>query len=287
MTKATLIYQGKVRDIYDEGETLLLQATDRLSAFDRAIADIPNKARVLNLLSAWWFEKTRTIVANHMLECPTETSMRVKKCQVFPVEVVVRGFLTGSTATSIWPLYQQGQRQFFATTLEEGLQKNQALAAPILTPTSKETDHDRPLTLETIGDWIDPENWQKMAKKAQALFAFGQQMALKKGLILVDTKYEFGLDSQGNLLLVDECHTPDSSRYWLQESYQQRIEQNLEPENFDKEFMRLWYREHCDPYADAELPKPPRELVAEVERRYRDIYQRLTGSTLCAASSVS
>lgn len=277
---ATLIHQGKVRDIYDLGEDLLLVATNRVSAFDRSIATIPKKAEVLNLLSAWWFEKTNHIIDSHVLEVTASDSTRVKRCEVMPIEVVVRGYMTGTTNTSIWTLYEQGERQFFATSLPDGLSKNKPLPEPILTPTTKEADHDRPLTPETIADWINLDIWEKISHKALELFQFGQQIASQKGLILVDTKFEFGHDKNGNILLIDECLTPDSSRYWLQETYEQRLKEGLEPENFDKEFLRLWFRENCNPYEDDVLPDAPPALIKELSDRYQKIYQMLTGSVL-------
>lgn len=275
---ARLIHRGKVRDIYDLGEHLRLVATDRLSAFDRPIATIPDKARVLNELSAWWFEKTKHIMPNHLINVDQPESMIVKKCQVFPIEVVVRGYITGTTNTSMWTLYQQGQREFFTTALPDGMNKNQPLPKAALTPTTKDADHDRPMSLADIesGERISLENWEIISQKAIELFEFGQQIAKQAGLILVDTKFEFGLDVNDQILLVDECLTPDSSRYWLLETYQEKIAQGLEPDNFDKEFIRLWFRENTNPYEDKTLPKAPQELIDEVSRRYLDIYQRLT-----------
>ncbi len=272
-------YRGKVRDRYDCGDSLLLVTTDRLSAFDRSIASIPFKGQALNRTSAWWFDKTKHIVDNHLLTVPEPNQMQVKKCQVFPIEVVVRGYMTGTTSTSIWHLYQQGERTFFDTTLPSGLKKNTPLPHAILTPSTKAEDHDEPLTQQGLSqlDSVTNEQWTFIAESALALFAFGQQVASQSGLILVDTKYEFGLDEQGNILLVDECHTPDSSRYWLAETYQQRLANNQEPDNFDKEMLRLWYREHCDPYHDKVLPEAPQDLVIKLSQRYIEIFERLTG----------
>lgn len=278
MTEHNLIHRGKVRDIYDLGEHLRLVATNRLSAFDRAIASIPQKARVLNELSAWWFGKTQHIIPNHLIEMDSPESMIVKKCTVFPVEVVVRGYITGSTNTSMWTLYKQGQRDFFETTLPDGLSKNQALPKPVLTPTTKDADHDRPMSVADIqsGERISPDDWAFVAQKAIELFQFGQSVAQHAGLILVDTKFEFGRDEQGNILLIDECLTPDSSRYWRLETFEERTNQGLEPENFDKEFIRLWFRENCNPYEDKPLPQAPQDLIEQASKRYLDIYQRLT-----------
>lgn len=274
-----LIHQGKVRDIYDLGDALRLVATDRLSGFDRALANIPHKAQVLNQLSAWWFEQTKHLIDNHVIAVDGPTSTRVKRCTVFPIEVVVRGYITGTTNTAMWTLYQQGERQFFATELPDGLHKNQALVKPILTPTTKEADHDRPLSVEMIqsGDWIDPIDWKIISHKALALFEFAQQRVKDRGLILVDTKFEFGRDDTGNILLIDECLTPDSSRYWCAETYEERVADGLEPKNFDKELIRLWYREHCDPYHDTVLPEAPTKLIQTMSHRYIQIFEMITG----------
>jgi phosphoribosylaminoimidazole-succinocarboxamide synthase len=275
-------YSGKVRDIYNLGRELLLVSTDRLSAFDRHIASVPFKGQVLNQLSAWWFDKTKSIIDNHFIEMTRPNSMKVKKCQVFPIEVVVRGYLTGTTHTSIWTLYQQGQRQFFNRTLPEGLSKNSKLEQPIVTPSSKSSIHDQALSLEDIeqADYINPKQWQFIYNKALELFKFASELAREKGLILVDTKFEFGQDEAGHIILVDECLTPDSSRYWRLKSYKERVVKGLEPESFDKEIVRLWYKEHCNPYEDKVLPKAPTELINEVAKRYIEIYETLTGQKL-------
>ena len=270
-------YRGKVRDTYDLGSELSIVTTDRLSAFDRHLVNIPGKGAALNQIAAWWFKRTGHTIPNHLLEVVDARSMRVKKCRVFPIEVVVRGFLTGTTNTSIWTLYKQGERQFFDTQLSEGLQKNQPLPAPILTPTTKSAEHDEPLTpamLKTLPG-ISPGQWELIAKAALLLFRFGQETAAKAGLILVDTKYEFGLDDAGHIILVDECHTPDSSRYWDAETYSARIAAGQEPDSFDKEIIRLWYREHCDPYHDKVLPDAPEALITKVAQAYQEIGRRL------------
>jgi phosphoribosylaminoimidazole-succinocarboxamide synthase len=193
--------------------------------------------------------------------------------------MVVRGYITGVTGTSLWTLYQKGQRDFDDFTLPDGMKKNQKLDKPVLTPTTKSDEHDRPVSSKEIvaEKMVEPEVWEKMSAAAIALFERGQKIAFEHGLILVDTKYEFGLDENGQVTLVDEIHTPDSSRYWQAASYQQRIDQGLEPENFDKEFLRLWFKEHCDPYNDATLPEAPAEMVTELSGRYIQIYEQITG----------
>lgn len=277
-------YEGKVRDVYDLDHELLLVSTDRLSAFDRAIALIPHKGVVLTALSAWWFKATESIIANHFLDCPAPNVMRVKKCKVFPVEVIVRGYITGTTNTSLWTLYQQGERHVFGTTLPEGLRKNDKLAEPILTPTTKEAHHDRPMTEQDIANipGLTPALWERIATTALQLFNFASAYLEQHGLILADTKYEFGLDESGTLCLVDEVHTPDSSRYWEMQDWQQAIQEGREPANFDKEIIRLWYREHSNPYTDKILPQAPPELIEQVSGRYLSLYEKITGTPLTA-----
>lgn len=272
-------YQGKVRDSYDLGDKLLLITTDRLSAFDRHLALIPYKGQVLNLISAWWFDQTQAIVPNHMLEVPDPNVMLVKKCRVFPIEVIVRGYITGTTDTSLWTQYQNGVRDYCGNQLPEGLVKNQVLKAPMLTPTTKEKTHDRPISPQEIvtENWMTEAEWDEVSAAALRLFNYGAAVAAQHGLILVDTKYEFGRDADGRIVIVDELHTPDSSRYWLKYSYEDRMTQGLEPENIDKEFLRLWFKEHCDPYKDKQLPHAPEELVVKLATRYVQLYEMITG----------
>jgi phosphoribosylaminoimidazole-succinocarboxamide synthase len=275
-------YVGKVRDTYDLGDgRLLLITTDRQSGFDRMLGAIPYKGQVLNRTSLNWFEMTRGIVGNHVIASPHANALVAKKCRVLPVEFVVRGYMTGSTDTSIWTQYAKGVRNFCGHALPEGMKKNERLRENLVTPTTKEAKHDRPITAEEIvrEGWLTAGEWEFCAEKAQALFAFGQKVAAERGLILVDTKYEFGMADDGEILLVDEIHTPDSSRYWIAESYEQRVAGGKEPEMIDKEFFRLWFRERCDPYADAELPVPPDELIAELAARYIQLFEKITGET--------
>ncbi len=272
-------YRGKVRDTYDLGDQLLLVTTDRQSAFDRVLASVPFKGQVLNLTSAWWFEKTRHIIPNHVLGIPEPNRTLAKKCKVFPIEFVVRGYITGTTSTSLWTNYQKGVRNYCGHRLPEGLIKNQRLETPLITPTTKETEHDRPISpQEIIAEGLMSErDWAIASKAALELYHHGAQLAAKQGLILVDTKYEMGVDAEGQITLVDEIHTPDSSRYWLAESYEDRFKNQLEPENIDKEFLRLWFVEHCDPYRDAILPKPPEELIVTLSSRYIQLFEMITG----------
>lgn len=280
--------QGKVRDAYVQNDKLILIATDRYSAFDRNLALIPFKGQVLTEVSRFWFEKTENIIRNHVLAFPDPNVMVVRKCGVVPVEVILRGYLTGVTATSIWTLYQKGERTFGGVTLPEGMKKNQKLGRPLITPTTKFEAHDRPLTREEIikEGFVKESFWKQIEKVAIQLFLRGQEIALQRGLILVDTKYEFGTDSEGNLMLIDEIHTPDSSRYWQVGSYESRISKGQEPEYFDKEFLRIWFKEHCDPYKDEVLPQAPREMIVELSSRYVKIFEQLTGKTFEANFSV-
>ena len=271
--------RGKVRDSYDLGDKIMLITTDRQSAFDRVLAEIPFKGQVLNQVSAFWFEQTRDIVQNHVISIPDPNVTIAKKCVVFPVEFVMRGYLTGSTDTSAWTQYANGVRTICGNAVPDGMVKNQKFDKPILTPTTKSDAHDESISAEEIVSQglIDEATWQKLEKITFALFERGQQIAAKHGLILVDTKYEIGLDETGNIVLIDEIHTPDSSRYWLAQSYAERFAQGKEPENIDKEFLRLWFKDHCDPYNDKVLPPAPPELVVELSSRYIKLYEMITG----------
>ncbi len=270
---------GKVRDIYTNSDQIILISTDRHSSFDRIIAHIPFKGEVLNQISLFWFDKTKDIIQNHVLNIPDPSVLVAKKCIPLPIEAVIRGYITGVTSTSLWTHYKDGKRNFGNFTLPEGLKKNQKLIEPVFTPSTKFEEHDRTLSPNEIIDkgLLSKEMITEVEKTAKALFKRGQEIALKHGLILVDTKYEFGLDKAGKLTLIDEIHTSDSSRYWKAESYEERFNKNEEPEYFDKEFLRLWFKDNCDPYKDEKLPKAPAEMVAELSRRYIEIYETITG----------
>ena len=271
---------GKVRDRFIGTTKLALVTTDRQSGFDRQLAVVPYKGAVLNLTSAHWFDASKHIIGNHLLEIPHPNVAIVKKCIPFPIEFVVRSYMTGSTDTSIWKNYQNGCRLYCGHELPEGMTKNQKLAENLLTPTTKEEEHDRPISATAIVQegWMTQDDFNVCAKAALAVFELGQTMAADHGLILVDTKYEFGKDAEtGEILLIDEVHTPDSSRWWLASNYQENIANGKEPDNVDKEFLRLWYRENCDPYKDVHIPEAPRELVLELARRYITLYEIITG----------
>ena len=270
---------GKVRDQYDLGNKVALITTDRQSAFDRVLASVPFKGQVLNLTSAWWFEQTKDIIPNHVIDIPDPNVTLAKKCVVFPIEFVVRGYITGSTSTALWTVYNNGDREYCGNTLPEGLVKNQKLEANMLTPTTKEEHHDRPIAPDEIVSegWMTKKDWDYCSYKAQELFSFGQKKAAENGMILVDTKYEMGRDADGTIRLIDEIHTPDSSRYWIAETYDERMAVGQNPQNVDKEFLRLWFVDNCDPYNDETLPDAPEELVAELSSRYIYLYETITG----------
>ena len=270
---------GKVRDQYDLGDKVALITTDRQSAFDRVLASIPFKGQVLNLTSAWWFDQTKDIIPNQVIDVPDPNVTLAKKCDVFPIEFVVRGYITGSTSTSLWTVYNNGNRTYCGNDLPEGLVKNQKLDDNMLTPTTKDEHHDRPIAPDEIVNegWMTQEDWDYCSKKALELFAFGQKKAAENEMILVDTKYEMGRDAEGTIRLIDEIHTPDSSRYWIAKTYDERMAVGQEPQNIDKEFLRLWFVDNCDPYNDETLPEPPEELVAELSSRYIDLYETITG----------
>ena len=269
---------GKVRDVYVCQDFVVMVTTDRQSAFDRNLASVPFKGQVLNLTSQWWFEQTSSFVPNHVIACPHPNVTVGKKCTVFPVEFVMRGYMTGSTSTSIWTNYSNGVRQYCGHLLPDGMTKNQQLSTPLLTPTTKDEHDELTSAEEIVGTGrMTAVDWAICASYSAELFKFSQEKAFEKGLILVDTKYEFGKDSSGNILLIDEIQTPDSSRYWLAASYQDRMTAGLEPDNIDKEFLRKWFVSKCDPYKDEVLPEAPADLINELSRRYIMIYEILTG----------
>jgi phosphoribosylaminoimidazole-succinocarboxamide synthase len=274
-------YRGKVRDNYDlpDGRRIIV-ASDRLSAFDRILAAIPCKGQVLTQTAKFWFEATADICPNHVLAYPDPNVVVGQKLDILPVEIVVRAYLAGTTGTSILTLYKQGRRSMYGTTLPDGLRDNEKLPAAIITPTTKAFDggHDEPLSGDEIlaQKLLTAEQWETVSAYALSLFARGQAMAAERGLILVDTKYEFGLDRDGRIILADEIHTPDSSRYWFAGSYAQRFAAGARPESFDKDFVRAWVAERCDPYKDP-APEIPAELVAETAAVYVKAFETITG----------
>lgn len=273
-------YRGKVRDVYVSDNEVFLITTDRQSAFDINLANIPFKGQVLTQVSAFWFENTKDIIQNHVIDTPDPNVMVCKKLKVFPVEFIVRGYLTGVTSTSVWTAYETGDRNFCGNVLPDDMVKNQKFDKPIITPSTKSDEHDENISGKEIVKLglMTQKQWDFVADKAFKLFERGTEIAEKNGLILVDTKYEFGYDEEGNIFLVDEIHTPDSSRYWLSDNYLTRFLSRKEPENIDKEFLRLWFKENCNPYEDEELPEAPKELVIELSRRYIKLFEMITGS---------
>jgi len=275
------LYRGKVRDTYDLGDgRLVLVTSDRLSAFDRVLCCIPFKGQVLNGIARWAFERTADICPNHILDYPDPNVVVGRRLKILPVEIVVRGYLAGTTGTSILTMYKAGCRQMYGHRLPDGLIDNQALASPIITPTSKAADgeHDAPLTgAEILSRGLLTEGqWATLSEAALALFARGQALAAERGLILADTKYEFGVDAEGTIRLADEIHTPDSSRYWRADSYPQRLAAGERPDSFDKDVIRAWVAERCDPYKD-DIPEIPPELIWKTALTYVEAYERITG----------
>lgn len=282
-------YRGKVRENYDlpDGSRIII-STDRISAFDRILTCIPYKGQVLTQTARYWFEQTADICPNHVISYPDPNVVIGKRLDILPVEIVVRGYLAGTTGTSILTLYKKGERQMYGITLPDGLRDNQQLPEPIITPTSKAFDggHDEPLTPDEIVEnkLLTSEQWQTLSKYALALFKRGQEVAAKHGLILVDTKYEFGTDTEGNIILADEIHTPDSSRYWIAESYGESFENGTRPASFDKDFVRAWVVERCDPYKD-DIPEIPEKLVMDTSDVYIRAYEQITGKTFVPDNS--
>lgn len=272
--------QGKVRDIYRHDDRLILVTTDRLSAFDRILGLVPYKGQVLTQLAAWWFAQTQEIIGNHLLDVPDPNVTVARVCEPLPVEVVVRGYISGVTSTSLWVQYSLGNRNIYGIDFPDGLRKNDALPAPIITPTTKARDggHDERITSAEVVELglVAAPVWEQVCEAAIALFRRGQQLARRGGLILVDTKYEFGIAPDGSVVLIDEMHTPDSSRFWIAATYSDRIAAGQEPDNFDKEFIRLHYAAHGYHGEGDPFPLPP-DLAVQAAARYIRTYEMLTG----------
>ncbi|EDP65777.1 putative phosphoribosylamidoimidazole-succinocarboxamide synthase [alpha proteobacterium BAL199] len=274
-------YRGKVRDNYDlpDGRRIII-ASDRLSAFDISLASIPFKGEVLTRTARFWFEATHDICPNHVLEYPDPNVVIGQRLEILPVEMVVRDYLAGTTGTSILTMYKAGRRDMYGVRLPDDLRDNAKLPQTIITPTSKAAlgSHDEPLTPDDIvgKGLLTAEQWRTVSDYALALFARGREMARERGLILVDTKYEFGTDADGRIVLADEIHTPDSSRYWFLDSYQDRVDRGEKPESFDKDFMRNWVVARCNPYKDA-IPPIPDEVVLQTAEVYIRAFETITG----------
>ena len=274
-------YFGKVRDCYDlDNERRILITTDRLSAFDQILAVIPWKGQVLTQLARYWFEKTADIAANHVISYPDPNVVLGKRLTILPVEIVVRGYLAGSTSTSILTQYNNGLRKMYGHRLPDGLRPNQALPQAIITPTSKAFDggHDEPLTAAEIVSTglLTKSQWDEVSETALALFARGQKMSADRGLILVDTKYEFGTDADGKIFLADEIHTPDSSRFWIADGYEAALKDGTRPPSFDKDVIRSWVVARCDPYKDP-IPDIPPEMIERTAKVYIQAFEAITG----------
>lgn len=275
-------YAGKVRENYDlpDGRRILI-ASDRISAFDVNLAVIPLKGQVLTGVARYWFDQTRDIVANHVIAYPDPNVLVGRRLSMMPVEIVVRDYLAGTTSTSVLQMYRKGARTMYGHAFPEGLRDNEKLPATIITPTTKADhgDHDAPLSPAEVVSrgLLTQAQWDAVAAVALKLFARGREIAATRGLILVDTKYEFGFDDSGALVLADEIHTPDSSRYWLAESYAQKFAAGAPPDTFDKDFVRRWVAARCDPYKDP-IPPIPEEVILEAAAIYVSAYERITGS---------
>ena len=269
--------KGKVRDIYLLEDKRILITTDRQSAFDHVLGAIPLKGQVLNKTAKYWFDQTADIVPNQVLDVPDPNVTVARELDMLPVEIVVRRYLTGSTDTSVWTNYNNGVRKFCGVDLPDGMIKNQKFDEPIITPTTKAEDHDESISPEEIVErgLVDADRWAEVEKVALELFARGTELAAQRGLILVDTKYEMGLDPAGNLTVADEIHTPDSSRYWILDSYEDLHARGEEPESLDKEFLRLWLVDKG--ISDDNIPELDDEIRTQVSARYIDLFERVTG----------
>lgn len=265
-------YEGKVRDNYStrDGRRIIV-VTDRISAFDRVLGTLPFKGQVLNGVAAYWFEQTSAIVPNHVLSVPDPNAMECLECVPLPVEMVVRAYLTGVSGTSILTAYQRGEREFCGHKLPEGLKPHGRLPEPLLTPTTKAAhgEHDENISRAQMiaSGRVTTEDFDRAADYAMQLFALGQKLCATRGLIMADTKYEFGKTPDGRIMLIDEIHTPDSSRYWFRESYEQRMASGVVPESFDKEYLRRWLATEGF-RGDGPIPPIPDEIRLEAAQRY-------------------
>ncbi len=275
-------YEGKVRDNYSRGDRRFIVVTDRISAFDRILGTIPFKGQVLNRLAAWWFDKTKDVARNHFVRVPDPNVIECIECKPLPVEFVVRAYMTGSTSTSMWTAYEAGARTFCGHDLPEGMRKNQRLERPILTPATKAPlgEHDVSSSRQEIlakGN-IGVEDFDCAAEMAMKLFAAGQRLCADRGLLLVDTKYEIGKTPSGELVVIDEIHTPDSSRFWVAATYEERFAKGLDPEPLDKDFVRRYYTA-LGYRGDGDPPPLPPEVRVGAAKRYIEAFERITGET--------
>jgi len=273
-------YFGKVRDNYLVNGKLVMVTTDRISAFDVVLTTLPFKGQVLNQMSQFWFEKTKNIVKNHMIEAPDPNVTIARNCKPIPIEFIVRGYVTGVTTTSIWYNYQHGVREFCGHKLPDGLKKDQKLNHALVTPTTKAElgQHDETVSQQDIisRGILTAKEFDKIAGIALKLFELGQKIAAKQGIILVDTKYEFGYDDNGEITLIDEVHTPDSSRFWFADTYKELFEKGLEQRKIDKEYVRKWLSDKGF-LGKGHVPKIPDDVRVEAARRYIEAYEMVTG----------
>ncbi len=272
--------EGKVRDSYCAGDRRTIVVTDRVSCFDVVVGTLPFKGQVLNQIAAFWFDATKAIAPNHLLAVPDPNVSVVRECRPLPVEFVMRGYLTGSTSTSIWTAYARGERRYCGHQLPEGLRKHEPLPRPILTPTTKapKGEHDALTSREEIlaSGALDARLYDEAELLTSALFAEGQRHAASRGLILVDTKYELGQDESGRLVVIDEIHTPDSSRYWYRDRYEQALSQGRDPEALDKEYVRRWLQEQGY-RGEGTPPELPIDVRCEAARRYIEAFEQIAG----------
>lgn len=275
-------YIGKVRDNYTKGDERYLISSDRLSAFDRVICTIPFKGQVLTQMAKFWFEQTKDIIGNHVISYPDPQVCVGIQCKPLPIEMIVRGYITGVTTTSAWYNYEKGVRNFCGNILPEGLKKNQKFDAPILTPSTKAEhgDHDESVSREEIlkRTTLTPEQYDFIADASLKLYQRGVDIAAKQGIILVDTKYEFGLTPSGEIVLIDEIHTPDSSRFWFADEYEQRFASGEEQKKIDKEYLREWLASEGF-RGDGEIPAIPDDIKVETARRYIEAFELITGQS--------
>lgn len=273
-------YSGKVRENFTHAGERLIIVSDRVSAFDCVLGTIPFKGQVLNQLAAYWFEITSNLLANHMISVPDPQAMRAVECEPFMVEMVVRGYLTGSSSTSIWRAYERGDRSFCGHQLADGMVQHQRLPTNIVTPTTKAAkgEHDQNRSKAELVDAgvITMPLFDSLEQQCLSLFAHGQRLAAERGLILVDTKYELGRRPDGEIVLIDEIHTPDSSRYWYAEGYDDAMAAGQIPRALDKEYVRTWLVSQGF-RGDGQPPALPDEVRVEAALRYIETYERMTG----------
>ncbi len=273
-------YSGKVRENFTRDAERLIVVTDRVSAFDVVLGTIPFKGQVLNGLAKHWFELAAEVMPNHLIDVPDPQVTRAIECDPVPVEMVVRGYLTGSSSTSIWRAYERGERTFCGHALPEGLHKHQQLPQTLLTPSTKapKGEHDESVSKAQLIErgLIDADTFEELEANVMKLFAFGQRKAAERGLILVDTKYELGRTPDGRIVLIDEIHTPDSSRYWYADGYEAAMEARADPRALDKEFVRRWLVEQGF-RGEGTPPALTDEIRLEAAQRYIEIYEQLTG----------